>query len=313
MESTEPLRILMVGDGTVGKSQILIRYLESRFDPNFIVTIGVSVQHITMPHSGKQVHLQIWDAAGQERFRTISPAYYAKAHAVMVVYDITNHSSFKSVEYWKQEVDAHAGQGGARLPVVVVGNKTDLVDEYTISLRVSRDDEEQLSEKLGVPVRPVSAKQGNGVDEAFNELINLAEQHRLSQTGQTFLRSKKRSHATALAFRARNSLVQHCRWPLPKKLANKSYWGFKQSDPKQHTPHNPSLKSQSSGLSSTGAPVPLTTATLGLENKAEAELEDSRVGGGQSLVPSLQAANGMTGVVTSYWIRIGPPHSRQNE
>lgn len=307
MERSEPLRILMLGDGTVGKSQLLTRYLESRFDPNFIVTIGVNCQHVLMPHSGKQVRLQIWDAAGQERFRTITPAYYAKAHAVMIVYDITNHSSFKNVEYWKQQVDAHAGHGGARLPVVIVGNKTDLIDEYTISLRVPKHDEEQLSGKLGVPVRPASAKQGNGVDDAFNELISLAEEHRLSQTGQTFFEPKL--FRKAAFSRARNSLVQYCRWPLPSKLSKKRV--FSQSDPKQQTAHNPSLKSQSSGPSSTGAPIPkllpLATAKLGLKDEAEAEPVDSGGGGGQSPVQSSQAENRMTGAVTSYWIRIGPP------
>merc|ERR1711933_677658 len=107
----------------------------SRFDPNFIVTIGVHCQYATVPHDDNVVRLQIWDAAGQERFRTISPAYYAKAHGVMIVYDITNHTSFRNVEYWKQQVDTHSGHDngtdGTEVPVIVVGNKTDLVDEHT--------------------------------------------------------------------------------------------------------------------------------------------------------------------------------------
>lgn len=308
MESSEPLRILMVGDGTVGKSQLLIRYLESRFDPSFTVTIGVNCQHVAMLHGGKRVHLQIWDAAGQERFRTITPAYYAKAHAVMIVYDITNHSSFKSVEYWKQQVDAHAS---VNVPVVVVGNKTDLVDEYTISLRVSGDDEEQLSDRLGVPVRPVSAKDGNGVDEAFNELITLAEQRCVTHTGQTFLRSNSR--APAALIRARNSLVQRCRWPLPKGRSRQS-WLFKPSDPNPLIANDSTLKSQSNALSPKGAkvpkPVPLGVAKLGPEVGAEANFVDSGCDAGQTALPSQsQAADAITGVVSSYWIRIGPPPS----
>jgi len=278
--------------------------LESRFDPNFIVTIGVNCQHVTMPYRGKNVHLQIWDAAGQERFRTITPNYYAKAHAVMIVYDITNHSSFRSVEYWKQQVDAHAGHDGAHVPVVVVGNKTDLVDEHTVSLRIARDDEEQLSDKLGVPVRPVSAKHGDGVDEAFNELIGLAEQQCLSQTGKTFLRPAKVSKIDVLA-RARNSFVQRCRWPQPKRLLNRSHWGFKRRDSKQRITQSSLLKSQGSGVSSNTSSsepksVPLEVAKLGLEGQAEAKFVGSVGDRGQSPVPA-------TGFVTPYWVRIGPP------
>merc|ERR1711956_131795 len=182
----------------------------------------------------------------------------------------------------------------------------------TISLRVSREDEEQLSDRLGVPVRPVSAKQGNGVDEAFNELISLAEQRHLSQTGQSFLRPKRASSKASLG-QTRNSFVNHARWPLPKRLLNKSFLGFKRSDTKQQTAQNPTLTPQSSGLSNTSAPgtkpASLGIAKLGPDDEAKAERVESEGGGGQSPVPSLQAENGMTGVVSSYWIRIGPPRS----
>jgi len=173
MEGAQAIKLLLVGDGAVGKSQLLLRYMEARFDPNFITTIGVDFRQKKVVHRGSRLCIQVWDAAGQERFRTISPAYYAKAHGVMIVYDITNHASFRSVEHWKHQVKEYGGREG--LPVLVVGNKTDLVDEHMVSLRVSSDEEEHLSEKLGVSFRTTSAKLGQGVEEAFTALIDLTQ------------------------------------------------------------------------------------------------------------------------------------------
>jgi len=273
MEDCEPVKLLLIGDGTVGKSQLLIRYLASRFDPNFIVTIGVQCHHATVPHDGNLAKVQIWDAAGQEKFRTISPAYYAKAHGVMIVYDITNHSSFRSVEYWKQQVDTHTGDDGADVPIIVVGNKTDLVDEHTMSLRVSMDEEESLSDKLGVPFRPASAKKGNGVHEAFGELIDLAVQRHFGHNGRCFL--KPTSVRTSALTRGHNSMVQRCRrqslrlsqcsfprssmlstQPVPKPQSSA---GSISNHTRLRTEHGQGLALASSGKDSSPRVEPVTT------------------------------------------------------
>jgi len=163
------VKLLMIGDGAVGKTDFLIRYVESKFDPNFIVSIGVDTLQKTTVHKGNKVKVQVWDAAGNDQFRTISPSYYSAAHGVMILYDITNQASFARVEYWKAQVDQHNDHD---IPVIVVGNKTDLVDEHMISLRVPKVEEDTLSSKLGVPFYSASAKKGNGVEEAFASLID---------------------------------------------------------------------------------------------------------------------------------------------
>merc|ERR1712032_1282477 len=113
---------------------------------------------------GHKVKVQIWDAGGKEEFRSlIRPAYYQKANAVLIVYDITNQASFESVEYWKKQVD----ENHVSIPTLVLGNKIDLVDDNMISLRIPYETEAQLSDALGVPFRSVSAKTGEGVEDAF--------------------------------------------------------------------------------------------------------------------------------------------------
>lgn len=174
-DSPHIVKLLMIGDGTVGKTDFLIRYVESKFDPNFIVSIGVDTQQKTTVHKGNTVRVQVWDAAGSDKFRTISPSYYSAAHGVMILYDVTNQASFARVEYWKAQVDQHNDHD---IPIIVVGNKTDLVDEHMISLRVPKVKEETLSSKLGVPFYSASAKKGDGVSEAFGSLIDLVLKQR---------------------------------------------------------------------------------------------------------------------------------------
>jgi len=128
-------------------------------------------------------------------------------------------------------VEMHSSRNGADVPIIVASNKTDLVDEHTMPLRVPRDAEDSLSNKLGVPFRPVSAKKGTGVHEAFNELIDLVVQrHCLS--GGSFLQPKRVQ--TSALNRARNSLLQHLSRPLPTLLSSQcSSLPTKQAVPKQ--------------------------------------------------------------------------------
>lgn len=180
------VKILLVGDGTVGKSQLLIRYVESRFNPNFIVTIGVDTRQKIVVHRGHKFKIQVWDAAGNEQFRTISPAYYKNAHAIVIAYDITNYASFEHVEYWKQQAVEH---GLPDVPVVVVGNKIDLVDANTVSLRIPAEDEQQLSSKLGTPFLSASAKTGLGVEELFAAILDLVVHQRFVPDGLVLAQS----------------------------------------------------------------------------------------------------------------------------
>lgn len=169
------VKLLMLGDGTVGKSDFLVRYVESRFDQNFIVSIGVDTRQKATTHKGQKVKVQVWDAAGNDQFQTLSPAYYSAAHGIMILYDITNQASFARVEYWKEQVNQHNSKD---IPIIIVGNKTDLVDEHMVSLRIPKTEEDRLSSKLGAAFYSASAKTGDGVDEAFASLIDLVFQHR---------------------------------------------------------------------------------------------------------------------------------------
>ena len=90
------VRLLLLGDSAVGKSSLLLRFCEDRFESNFVITIGVDYKVRSLQLDGKLLRLQVWDTAGQERFRTITPAYYRRAMGVLVIFDLSNRKSFES-------------------------------------------------------------------------------------------------------------------------------------------------------------------------------------------------------------------------
>lgn len=90
----------------MGKSSIVVRYADDEFSEVFLATIGVDFRFKSFPLEGNKVKLQIWDTAGHERFRTITSSYYRGAHALMIVFDITDKQSFEdATNYWFAEIN----------------------------------------------------------------------------------------------------------------------------------------------------------------------------------------------------------------
>ena len=92
----ETVKILLIGESSVGKSSLLIRFAEDSFSPELLSTVGIDYKIKTLEIKDKRVKMEIWDTAGQERFRTITTAYYRGATGIMLVYDVTSEKSFKS-------------------------------------------------------------------------------------------------------------------------------------------------------------------------------------------------------------------------
>ncbi|KAG4034042.1 hypothetical protein MFRU_003g00200 [Monilinia fructicola] len=123
-ESIPTLKILLIGPSGAGKSALLIRYCDDQFDSeSSTATIGVDFKLKTLSIHGKPYRLNLLDTAGQERFRTLSNSYYRGAHAVILVYDVTNRESFNSMGRWVEEAEGNAVDGCV---FWVVGTKCDL-------------------------------------------------------------------------------------------------------------------------------------------------------------------------------------------
>mmetsp|Transcript_104983 Transcript_104983/g.338543 ORF Transcript_104983/g.338543 Transcript_104983/m.338543 type:complete len:214 (+) Transcript_104983:128-769(+) len=161
------VKLLLLGDSAVGKSSLLMRFCDCRFDSNFVLTIGVDFKWKAVERNGRKLRLQVWDTAGQERFRTITPAYYRAAMGVVITYDITDRASFDHVEYWVEQLNNHGADAVQR---ILVGNKSDLADE--VLRKVSEEEGKALARNFNMAFYETSAKTGNNVDSAFLQIAD---------------------------------------------------------------------------------------------------------------------------------------------
>lgn len=122
---------VFLGDQSVGKTSIITRFMYDKFDTTYQATIGIDFISKTMYLEDRTVRLQLWDTAGQERFRSLIPSYIRDSSVAVVVYDVTNRQSFLNTARWIEEVRS---ERGADVIIVLVGNKTDLVDKRQVSI-----------------------------------------------------------------------------------------------------------------------------------------------------------------------------------
>ncbi|CAL2046350.1 unnamed protein product [Caenorhabditis brenneri] len=157
-------QILLIGDSGIGKTCMLRRFADDKFDPNYILTIGVDYKARILEISGKSVLVQVWDTAGQERFNTITKNFYHRADAVMLVYDITDVKSFENISKWMYNIDENAKDNIVKM---LIGNKCDLKDKRVIS----RDRGEEMAREYGISFHETSAKSNTNIDASFDGII----------------------------------------------------------------------------------------------------------------------------------------------
>ncbi|CAI7837866.1 unnamed protein product, partial [Closterium sp. NIES-53] len=163
------VKILLIGDSAVGKSSLILRFSEDEFRSDLTSTIGVDFLIRTMEIDGEPVKMSIWDTAGQEKFRTITEAYYRNAHGIILVYDITDPISFNNVRGWIKSIEEHSTRG---VRVVLVGNKADMDDRRVIS----KEKGQQLANEFSVSFFETSAKADINVEEAFQCIAKESKQ-----------------------------------------------------------------------------------------------------------------------------------------
>ena len=172
------LKMLLVGDTSVGKSCILLRFADDEFVNDYISTIGVDFKIKTIRDGKEVVKLQIWDTAGQERFRNITSSYYRGANGIIVVFDLTSKKSLKNVEMWLGEIDKYGTRSVAKL---LVGNKSDLVGQR----EVTRQEAERFAAQNRLAYIETSAKNATNVDAAFENLAKMIKKERMNELNKS--------------------------------------------------------------------------------------------------------------------------------
>lgn len=177
MSETNELKLVFVGNTSVGKTCIVKKATTGIFNEESISTLGASYVSKLVTYQGREIRLQIWDTAGQERYRGMTPMYYRGAHVAFIIYSISDRSSFEDVDDWLESLRENAD---VDIIIFLVGNKYDLENER----KVSTEEGEKKAEEIGAIFYEVSAKIGYGIDDLFKDICNYYfEKHFKKENG----------------------------------------------------------------------------------------------------------------------------------
>ncbi|KAI8806068.1 ras family-domain-containing protein, partial [Cladochytrium replicatum] len=157
------VKLVLLGEAAVGKSSLVLRFVNNEFQENKEPTIGAAFLTQKCKLEEKVIKFEIWDTAGQERFHSLAPMYYRNAQAAVVAYDITKAASLDKAKSWVKELQR---QANPNIVIALVGNKIDLEAQRAISY----DEAKSYADEAGLLFTEASAKSGENVMEVFTEI-----------------------------------------------------------------------------------------------------------------------------------------------
>jgi len=155
-------KVLLLGDSNVGKSSIILRYVDNIFNED-LLSQPIDFKNKLVNINGENINLEIWDTAGQEKYRTITSSFYHGGRGMLLVFDLTNMDSFYNIQKWIEETRRYASEG---TKIYLVGNKSDLM----IDRKVSYDDATNFALQLNIEYFECSAANGYGLINIFDSL-----------------------------------------------------------------------------------------------------------------------------------------------
>ena len=195
----DTIKILLIGDSGVGKTCICQRYINGTFDVQDGCTIGASYFQKILNINGIDYKLDIWDTAGQEKYRAMGKMFYKNAYIVLFVYDITIKSSFDNLKnFWYKEV---INTGEKNIVLAVVGNKIDMF----LKENVDEDEGKKWAEEIGAIFALVSAKTGDCIFPLFENV--LKKYLKPDFTSKIIIENKRKSDITKIRNSAENRKI----------------------------------------------------------------------------------------------------------
>ena len=181
-------KILLLGDSSVGKTCFLMRYTDNTYQEIHMSTIGIDNKFKDVElEDGKKVKIQIWDTAGQDRFRSITRNYYKGANGIVLIFDVTNKKSYENVKNWVKKIKEEVS---SRVTIILVANKIDDVNHRI----VTKEEGEKIANECGLMFFECSAKTGENIEHAFNELVKKTVEN-YSKVGQGGEKLKKKKNS----------------------------------------------------------------------------------------------------------------------
>jgi len=166
METGSVIKFVFIGDADVGKTSLVLRFVEDKLPTSTSSTVGVEFNTRVIQIEGKVYFLQMWDTAGQERYRSIVKSYFKGAHGIFFIFDLTNRSSLKGLDNWITEVDNTTDSNAVRM---LVGNKKDKEQNRQVTFEEGLS----LAQKLKVEYHEASIHDRLSVDKVFDRMVKL--------------------------------------------------------------------------------------------------------------------------------------------
>jgi Ras-related protein Rab-1A len=168
-------KIILVGEPSVGKTSLILRYTDNAFKRNYVPTLGVMVSDKIFNVEDKIIQLTLWDIGGQQKFQTMRQQFYRGSDAVFLVFDLTREETFNNIPKWFSDVVEQIGDRREDLIGYIIGNKKDLTEER----KVTPKNIDEMASKLELGFIETSALIGENVDEAFTTIATLLYKSRL--------------------------------------------------------------------------------------------------------------------------------------
>ena len=159
-------KVLILGDSSVGKTSLLLRFIDGKYDDSGIASIGMDLKIKFLKHQDRKIQLEIWDTAGQERFHCITKNYFKGTEGIVILYDITKRETYANVKNWMTSIKETLNMKD--IGVVLCGNKCDCDDSER---NVSYEDGKKIADHYGVDFLETSSKEDINVNQTFITLI----------------------------------------------------------------------------------------------------------------------------------------------
>ncbi len=158
------IKILIIGDSTVGKTNFVYKFSEDKFIENYFASTGIELKTTSIQIDGKSIKIQLWDTAGQEKYRAMTKNLYLKSQGIIILFDITNETSFINLKNWMSQIKESCGED---IPILLVGNKIDLEDNRVIN----KERAMEYANNENIEYIEVSSKTGENINEALTSLL----------------------------------------------------------------------------------------------------------------------------------------------
>ena len=183
------IKLLLLGDTSVGKSSFINRYFKNFFQEEFLSTIGLDSQNKIIKIFNDKYKLTIWDTAGQERFRSITRNYYKNADGVFLIYDVNDSENYDNISKWVNDIKENNTAVDNKITIYLLGNKIDLNQRKIDYVRA-----EEMAKNLGVKYFEISCKLNININEVVNRMVLDVYQKSNNPKGQSLDINKKKEN-----------------------------------------------------------------------------------------------------------------------